>query len=284
MHTRRDLLLRGAAPLAALAASAGCGMPLEHLYSVQRGLRYGPEPEHRVDLWQPRFRWRRAAPGVLLIHGGAWREGSPVDMEEAFCRFFLRHGMVVANIEYRKAPRTRAPEIIADARLAAQWLDANAARFRILRDQLVYCGTSAGGHLALMAGFAPEEAGFGPAPRPCAVFNLWGVSDLAALALNPLATALVRDFVPAVDVDAAMRRCSPLSYIRADLPPVMSIHTRHDELVPFSQSERLHQALRHAGDSSRLVALDRGSHQIVDWNTVHAHLNDFLNNALDSVD
>jgi acetyl esterase/lipase len=284
MFTRREFALRCAVPLAALTASSGCGLPMERLYAVRRGLRYGPASEHTLDLWTPRFRWRNEAPGVLLVHGGSWREGTPADLEEALCRFFLRHGLVVANIDYRKVPGTPAPGAIEDVRRAARWFFANAPGFHVLTGQLVYCGTSAGGHLALMAGLAPDDAGFGAAPRPCAVFNLWGVSDLAALAANPPATPLVRDFVPAPDAALAMRRYSPLTYVRPGLPPVMSLHAKDDELVPFDQSARLDRALRQSGNESKLVALSHGGHRNMDWNEVHSCLGDFLDDALHMVD
>lgn len=39
------------------------------------------------------------------------------------------------------------------------------------------------------------------------------------------------------------RRVSPLSYVSSDSPPILSIHGDKDDVVPYSQSARLHEAL-----------------------------------------
>jgi acetyl esterase/lipase len=267
-------------PAASLAVAACGRAPMETAFEVHRDLRYGPLPEHLVDVWRPRFRWRRAAPGVLLIHGGGWNEGVRADMEEALCRWFLNRGFTVANVEYRKAPGTLAPGSILDVRLAASWFRSAAGRWQLTTDQVILCGTSAGGHLALMAALPPADAGFGPAPRPLAILNLWGVSDLAALLDHSVAGPLVRNWLPPADTPEALARMarsySPLGYVRPGLPSVLSIHSRLDPVVPFSQSQRLDQALRAAGNSSRLVALPGRAHGDVDWATVHSHLARFF--------
>jgi len=204
------------------------------------------------------------------------------------CRWFLNRGFTVANVEYRKAPRTLAPGSILDVRLAASWFLSTAGRWHLATDQFILCGASAGGHLALMAGLPPADAGFGPAPRPLAIVNLWGVGDLVALLDHPATGALVRDWLPPSDTPAARLRMartySPLSYVRPGLPIVLSIHSRLDPVVPFSQSERLDQALRGAGNSSQLVALEGRAHGNVNWETIHSHLARFFNENTHIVD
>jgi acetyl esterase/lipase len=267
-------------PAAALA-SAACGRaPMETAFEVHRDLHYGPLPEHLVDVWRPRCLWRHEAPGVLMIHGGGWNEGVRADMEEALCRWFLNRGFTVANVEYRKAPGTLAPGSILDVRLAASWFVSDAARWRLSTDRVIFCGTSAGGHLALMAALPPADAGFGPAPRPLAIVNLWGVSDLGALLDHPAAGPLVRNWIrPSAAPETLLRMAraySPLGYVRPGLPTVLSIHSRLDPVVPFSQSQRLDQALRAAGNFSQLVALEGRGHGDVNWATVHSHLTRFF--------
>ena len=268
------------APPATVALGACGPVPMETAFEVQRDLRYGPLPEQLADVWRPRLRWRREAPGVLMIHGGGWQEGVRADMEECLCRWFLDRGFTVANVEYRLAPLHRAPAAILDVRLAASWFVSTAKQWGLAADRLVLCGASAGGHLALMAGLPPDEAGFGHAPRPRAIVDLWGISDLGALLDHPVAGRLVRDWIAPFESRQELLRMgltySPLSYVRSELPIVLSIHSRLDPVVPFDQSRRLDQALRGAGNSSQLVTLEGRAHGNVNWETVHAHLARFF--------
>jgi len=253
---------------------------METAFEVRRDQRYGPLPEQLVDVWRPRLRWRGEAPGVLMIHGGGWQEGARADMEECLCRWFLNRGFTVANVEYRMAPLHRAPAAILDVRLAASWFVSTAGQWGLAADRLAACGASAGGHLALMAGLPPDDAQFGKAPRLRAIVNLWGVSDLEALLDHPVAGRLVRDWLAPFETREELLRMgrsySPLSYVRPGLPLVLSIHSRLDPVVPFEQSQRLDQALRKAGITSTLVALEGRAHGDVNWETVHAHLARFF--------
>jgi pimeloyl-ACP methyl ester carboxylesterase len=40
---------------------------------------------------------------------------------------------------------------------------------------------------------------------------------------------------------------SPRTFVRVTVPPVLSVHGDADSAVPYSQSVRLHQALKNAG-------------------------------------
>jgi dipeptidyl aminopeptidase/acylaminoacyl peptidase len=56
------------------------------------------------------------------------------------------------------------------------------------------------------------------------------------------------------------KRVSPLTYVRAGLPPILSIHGDADPVVPYEQSTRLHQALTAAGVPNELVTIKGGGH------------------------
>lgn len=56
------------------------------------------------------------------------------------------------------------------------------------------------------------------------------------------------------------KRVSPLTYVRAGLPPIISIQGDADPTVPYSQNVRLHQALDKAGISNELVTIPGGKH------------------------
>ena len=56
------------------------------------------------------------------------------------------------------------------------------------------------------------------------------------------------------------RRVSPLSYVRKDNPPIITIHGDADNVVPYSHAVRLHQALDKAGVPNELFTVKGGGH------------------------
>jgi len=56
------------------------------------------------------------------------------------------------------------------------------------------------------------------------------------------------------------RQMSQVAYVRAELPPIISIHGDADTVVPYAQAVRLHQALSKAGVRNRLLTIHDGGH------------------------
>jgi dipeptidyl aminopeptidase/acylaminoacyl peptidase len=97
---------------------------------------------------------------------------------------------------------------------------------------------------------------------------------------NPALAELLRAWLPPVASVEMAKRCSPLTYVRGGLPKVLHVHSRRDEVVPYEQSTRLHEALQAAGNASQLVSLDHGGHSTADWNAVDDAVGQFLNTTL----
>ena len=56
------------------------------------------------------------------------------------------------------------------------------------------------------------------------------------------------------------KRVSPLTYVRAGLPPILTIHGDKDQLVPYQHAVRLHDALTKAGVANQLLTIPAGGH------------------------
>jgi dipeptidyl aminopeptidase/acylaminoacyl peptidase len=56
------------------------------------------------------------------------------------------------------------------------------------------------------------------------------------------------------------RRVSPLTYVRAGLPPIISIQGDQDPVVPYSHSVRLQDALKKVAVDGELVTIPGGKH------------------------
>ena len=225
----------------------------------------------------------KPAPVVIQLHGGGWIRGDRSSSYRTFSAL-LAAGMSVVTVDYRVGKEAPAPAAIGDVRCAMAWVKANAAKYNFDLTRVVVYGASAGGHLALMAAYAP--ASFNPPgctdqPKVAAVLDFYGPTNLAE-AINqhgdsvhqwlglekPLlpytgtAPATSGPDVPPVMNEgvqgprwaapeaatlARAREMSPMSYIRHGLPPTFIVNGDHDPAVDPTQDAQLKKALDAAG-------------------------------------
>ncbi|MDQ2944795.1 MAG: prolyl oligopeptidase family serine peptidase, partial [Acidobacteriota bacterium] len=63
---------------------------------------------------------------------------------------------------------------------------------------------------------------------------------------------------PGKDQRELARRLSPLTYVRKDLPPVLTIHGDSDEMVPYQDAVKLRAALDSAHVPNELITIPGG--------------------------
>lgn len=268
---RPSLLLAciaGASPAAAqLPPEVRAAVALTAAYEIRSDVVYdtrGGIPL-RLDAYVP---LDTAAPRrtLLYFHGGGWvwdtKERNALELLP-----YLAQGWTVVSVEYRRAGEALAPAAVVDARCAFRWVAAQAANLRADPARIVVSGHSAGGHLALMAALAPstpeldDGCPWPAAPRAAAVVNWFGITDVADLLGGPHRRDFAATWIgPREDGAALARRLSPLAHVRADLPPVISVHGDADDTVPYAHAVRLHAALQRAGVPNALVTVPRGGH------------------------
>ena len=107
-----------------------------------------------LDLYLPANPIRRPIPVIVFLHGGGWSGGTRTTGPD-FRRYFAQDGFAIASLEYRLTPAITFPANVEDVRTAVRWLKANAATHGLAADRICLWGTSAGGHLAAVAGLAP---------------------------------------------------------------------------------------------------------------------------------
>lgn len=221
--------------------------------------------EDKLDVYQ-----RRAAaspqPTVIYIHGGGWvggtKEGSVMSLMP-----WLEMGWNVVNVEYRLGRVSLAPAAVEDCLCALRWVAANANKYHIDTSRLVVTGESAGGHLALTTGMIPESAGLDrqcpgmPLPKVAAIVNWYGITDVADLLDGPNRKSYAVAWLSSTpNREEIARRVSPLAYVRADLPPILTIQGDADPTVPYAHALKLQEALNKAGVPNELFTVPGGKH------------------------
>ncbi|TDD79060.1 alpha/beta hydrolase [Actinomadura rubrisoli] len=110
---------------------------------------YGEHARQQLDAYyQP---GSQPQPALIVVHGGHWYEGDKQEWA-ATARWFAGQGYATFSINYRLNTDAPWPAQRDDVNSAITWIRQNATTFAIDPNRIVMLGSSAGGHLAAMAG------------------------------------------------------------------------------------------------------------------------------------
>jgi acetyl esterase/lipase len=160
------------------------------------------------DVWQPPAGVPASGLAVVYLHGSAWCMLDKDFGTRPLFRHLAGQGHVIVDVAYRLFPETDLPGMLADAKRAVAWVKHHAADLQVQPDRIVVAGGSAGGHLALLAAYAPNDPTLTPAelassdPRVCGVVSLYGQADLAAHYYHTSQQKVCRPDDPQPDWDA----------------------------------------------------------------------------------
>jgi len=225
-----------------------------------------------MDIYTPaQFASHAAMPVVEMVHGGGWTGGSkgsintiqPTPEVPITMLGLLARGFVVTSINYRLAPQFKFPDNIEDVKCSIRYLRAHASQYHIDPGRIGLMGSSAGGHLASLAGLANPNAGWDrgeytdQSSAVQAVIDMFGPEYLASGIGNPAIGA------PAIfgsDPQAA----SPPNYIANTAntdPPFLILQGDKDKTVPPYHSLRFYNALLDAGQPAILQMVQNAEHE-----------------------
>jgi len=208
-------------------------------------------------------------PTIIYMHGGFWVAGNK---EAAILNVlpWMEMGWNVVNVEYRLGPNTLAPGAVEDCFCALRFIaqQAQAMTYNVDVNRIVVTGESAGGHLALALGILPESEGFdrecaanGPMPKVAAVLNWFGIADVPDVIDGPnRRPPAERWFGSMPNRIEVAKRVSPMTYVRAGLPPILTVHGDADPTVPYPEAVTLHKALDKFKVPNQLVTIPGGKH------------------------
>jgi acetyl esterase/lipase len=253
---------------------------LANTYQLQANITYREVSgvEQKLDIYQPRG-LKNPNPTLVWYHGGGWTAGAKEGAAFSLLPY-LQMGYSVVNVEYRLNDTAPAPAAVEDARCALRWIYRNAKQYNFDTTKIVTSGGSAGGHLAMITGMLPGASEFdytcpgdrtGGASNPgptntdplkvAAIVDWYGISDVNELLAGPNMRAFAVGWLGAnPNRDALAKLVSPLTYVKAGIPPIISIHGDADPTVPYTQKVAIHEALKKANLPAELVTIKGGRH------------------------
>jgi acetyl esterase/lipase len=235
--------------------------------------RYGEHPAQFGELWQPDPATRDGSPlgTVVIIHGGFWRARYDRSLGRPLAADLAARGYIAWNLEYRRALAGGGwPGTFEDVAAGIDLL----ATLSVDTSQVIAVGHSAGGHLAAWAAGraklppggpgAPAASGqdFVPLAGVVAQAGVLALADCAREGVGGTAAPDLMGGGPA-DRPDEYRLADPIAALPVPAP-VLCLHSRGDDDVPFSYSERYVAAARAAGGRAGLVELAGDHFTLID--------------------
>lgn len=199
-------------------------------------------------------------------------------------------GYVVVDVEYRKSSESRFPGAVEDVKTAIRFLKTYAAHFDIDPDRIATLGYSAGGYLSAFTAITGEAEEFDVGEHQsedstvAAAVDFYGPIDFAKLDEDDTVGSFMKHSserspeskflgAPLPEIPEQCAKANPLSYVHANVPPMLILHGDRDGDVPMRQSERLYEALTAAGAEAELIIVDGAGHGTNDksWNCDEIH-------------
>lgn len=234
---------------------------LEHRRNVYRSsVRYGDHPSQVLDVWRSKDLPAQPAPVLIFLPGGAWVHGSRILQGYALMSHLAEMGWVCLSIDYRVAPNNRWPQHITDVKTAIAWARANVDKFGGDRNFVAISGTSAGGHLAALAGLTandPEMQADLPEGSDTSVDAVIGIYGRYCWEdRSTVERARFVDFLERVVVNRKIdkhpevfRKASPLARVHSDAPPFLVVHGSGDTVIPVKQARDFVEKLKRVSRS-----------------------------------
>lgn len=203
---------------------------------------------------------------IFMVSGGWISDHSMIKTFGAGVeKAFSDAGFTVFSVVHGAQPRYKIAEIVEQVRTAVRFVHAHATDYGIDTNRVGISGVSSGGHLSLMVAGSPDSpvnavAAIAP---PTDLAN-WGKPSFVFVDEPQLSI-----FVPALgvdpkaskgDVEAFVRKLSPITLVNSKFPPTMIIHGDSDKVVPFQQAQVMDQALTKAGVEHKIEVIAGGGH------------------------
>ncbi|WP_199747780.1 alpha/beta hydrolase [Actinomadura sp. WAC 06369] len=195
-----------------------------------RNIAYGDAGRRNLlDVYHHRSR-PGGAPVLIHLHGGKYRQGRKSTQSMPLVHRLASQGWVVVSANYRLRPAAGHPDHLVDLKKVIAWVRRHGREYGADPATLFVSGSSAGGHLSLLAGLTPGDAAFQPG------FEDADTSVTGVIVLNGY-------YGPYFGKG---EESSPTGHLRPDAPPVLVVHGDRDTIVPVESARDFTARLREA--------------------------------------
>jgi len=242
--------------------------------------RYGVDPAQFGELWQPDG---PTLGTVVIIHGGFWKAAYDLSLGRPLAADLAARGHAAWNLEYRRVGDGGGwPATFEDVAAGLDLL----ATLPVDVSRVAAIGHSAGGHLAAWASGRAALPDGAPGARPrvpvTGVISQAGVLALADCARDGLGTNAALSLMGGApdELPDPYRLADPMAQLPSPAN-VVCLHSRADNRVPYSYSERYVASALAAGGHARLVETFGDHFTLIDpatpdWATAVAALTGLL--------
>ena len=214
---------------------------------VADGVSFGVH-KNKLDIWSTSSKSKAPRPVLVFFYGGGWANGTRTEYSYA-ARPFVEAGYIVVLPDYRKVPEVRFPGFVEDSADAVKWVQANIAQYGGDPARVNVAGHSAGAYNALMLALDPQWLGDRPVTS---AISLAGAADFYPFTSKRAINAMSQFPDP--------NATQPVTFVRADAPPILLIHGTEDTVVRIRNSNSLYAKQKAAGGDITLRAQAGGSH------------------------
>lgn len=214
---------------------------------VADGVSFGVH-KNKLDIWSTSSKSKAPRPVLVFFYGGGWANGTRTEYSYA-ARPFVEAGYMVVLPDYRKVPEVRFPGFVEDSADAVKWVQANIAQYGGDPARVNVAGHSAGAYNALMLALDPQWLGDRPVTS---AISLAGAADFYPFTSKRAINAMSQFPDP--------NATQPVTFVRADAPPILLIHGTEDTVVRIRNSNSLYAKQKAAGGDVTLRAQAGGSH------------------------
>jgi acetyl esterase/lipase len=214
-----------------------------------------------LDVYAPHPTPARPTRAVMIIHGGGWSAGEKGDAS-LFSKWLAEKGFTTFDVEYRTSPQPNWKTAMGDVKCAIGWVKQHASTpdWNIDPKKITLLGRSAGGHLALLAAYAPDDSRMPPTcPAPDthveSVVAYYAPTDLVWGYAHPTngrvydSSEKLRGLVggPPETTGDLYHLLSPTERVTPSSPRTLLVHGGRDQFVGRQHVDMLTDKLHAAG-------------------------------------
>ncbi|BBE30782.1 esterase [Tepiditoga spiralis] len=250
-------------------------LPLDVEYKGEKKT-YTYKENLKLDIWYPE-NINEIHPVILFSHGGGWISGfrnQPNNV--SWCKYLASNGFAVVSIDYRFGFKNSMKEILKDYTDSLEFLKTNANKLKLDKRNIVLMGLSAGGHLAML--YAAHNSYIKDKEKMAGIKGV--VSYYTPADLNDLFEKNVKSLFSKFAVTTTLKGSpqkikgeyiyySPISWINCNMVPVLLVHGKEDDVVPFESMLKVVKKLKEKNIKHEVLVHKNGGH------TFEFYMNDY---------